>query len=131
MYWYQFFTCCEELVPIFDSVKFTNCEICGSTLLCMHLLRTLRVFDKKQVHFSLRNYIVITSLTQQSLHTFGCSKEPPQWDGSFEYPQHMFRLRNKKTNFQLHTFIWRPDEGLVFHLLFVIVVLVVVVVVVS
>ena len=27
---------------------------------------------------------------------FGCSK-----DGSFEYPQHMFRLRNKKINFQV------------------------------
>ena len=30
---------------------------------------------------------------------FGCSKEPSHWDGSFEYSQHMFRLRNKKTNF--------------------------------
>ena len=27
---------------------------------------------------------------------FGCSKEPSHWDGSFEYPQHMFWLRNKK-----------------------------------
>ena len=27
---------------------------------------------------------------------FGCSKEPSQWDGSLEYPQHMFCLRNKK-----------------------------------
>ena len=26
---------------------------------------------------------------------FGCSKELSQWDGSFEYPQHMFWLRNK------------------------------------
>ena len=36
---------------------------------------------------------------------FGCSKEPshPDRDGSFEYPQHMFWLRNKKNNFQLHT----------------------------
>ena len=25
-----------------------------------------------------------------------------------EYPQHMFRLRNKKNNFQLRTLIWRP-----------------------
>ena len=25
---------------------------------------------------------------------FGCSKEPSQWDGSFEYPQHKFWLRN-------------------------------------
>ena len=26
---------------------------------------------------------------------FGCSKEPSHRDGSFEYPQHMFWLRNK------------------------------------
>ena len=25
---------------------------------------------------------------------FGCSKEPYHQDGSFEYPQHMFWLRN-------------------------------------
>ena len=25
---------------------------------------------------------------------FGCSKESSHWDGSFEYPQHMFWLRN-------------------------------------
>ena len=38
-YWYEicdvlvpiFKTCCEELVPIFHSVKFAKCEICGST----------------------------------------------------------------------------------------------------
>ena len=30
---------------------------------------------------------------------FGCSKEPSQWDGSFEYPQHMFWLINKKIYF--------------------------------
>ena len=29
-------------------------------------------------------------------------------DGSFEYPQHMFWLRNKKNNFQLRTLIWGP-----------------------
>ena len=27
---------------------------------------------------------------------FGCSKEPSHQDGSFEWPQHMFWLRNKK-----------------------------------
>ena len=43
---------------------------------------------------------------------FGCSKEPSHRDGSFEYPQHMFWLRNKKINFQLHTLIWRPGVGL-------------------
>ena len=30
-YWYQFFTRCEELVPIFHIVKYAKCEICGST----------------------------------------------------------------------------------------------------
>ena len=42
---------------------------------------------------------------------FGCSKEPSHRDGSFEYPQHMFWLRNKKNNFQLHTLIWGPDKN--------------------
>ena len=31
---------------------------------------------------------------------FGCSKEPSHWDGSFEHPQHMFWLRNKKIIFE-------------------------------
>ena len=39
---------------------------------------------------------------------FGSSKEPTHRDGSLEYPQHMFWLRNKNNNFQLHTLIWRP-----------------------
>ena len=28
---------------------------------------------------------------------------------SFEYPQHMFVLRNKKINFYLHSLILRPE----------------------
>ena len=44
---------------------------------------------------------------------FGCLKEPSHRDGSVEYPQHMFWLRNKKNNFQnnfqLRTLIWGPD----------------------
>ena len=39
---------------------------------------------------------------------FGCSKEPSHWDGSFEYPQHMYWMRNKENNFPIHTLIWRP-----------------------
>ena len=30
---------------------------------------------------------------------FGCSEEPSHWDGSFESPQHMFWLKNKKIIF--------------------------------
>ena len=32
---------------------------------------------------------------------FGCSKEWSQCDGAFEYPQHMFWLKNKKVNFHM------------------------------
>ena len=46
---------------------------------------------------------------------FGCSKEPSHQDGSFEYPQRMFWLRNEKKYFQLRTLIWGP-EGLYFWL---------------
>ena len=37
--------------------------------------------------------------------SFGCSKEPSQWDGSFEYPQHMFGLRMKKIIFLISTYL--------------------------
>ena len=37
---------------------------------------------------------------------FGCSKEPFHRDSSFEYPQHMFWLRNKKNNFSVtHSYL--------------------------
>ena len=39
---------------------------------------------------------------------FGCSKEPSHRDGSFEYPQNMFWLRNKKNIFSIMHLIWRP-----------------------
>ena len=45
-------------------------------------------------------------LTDQFYMCFGCSKELSHLEGSFEYTQRMFWLRNKKNNFQLHTLIW-------------------------
>ena len=39
---------------------------------------------------------------------FRCSKEPSHLDSSFEYPQHMIWLINKKNKIYLHTFIWGP-----------------------
>ena len=45
---------------------------------------------------------------------FGCSKDPSHRDGYFEYPQHMFWLRNKKNNFQLRTLIWGPVYGIIY-----------------
>ena len=42
---------------------------------------------------------------------FGCSTEPSHRDGSFEYPQHMFWLRDKKNNFQLRSLILGSAES--------------------
>ena len=52
--------------------------------------------------------IAIIFLPINSNMCFGCSKEPSHRDGSFEYPQHMFWMRNKENNFPIHTLIWRP-----------------------
>ena len=41
---------------------------------------------------------------------FWVLKKPSHRDASFEYPQHMFWLRKKKNNFQVHTLIWRPEK---------------------
>ena len=59
-----------------------------------------RLWKRKIVNIFLSTFFNICS---------GCSKEPSHWDGSFEYPQHMFWLRNKKTNFQSCTLIYRPE----------------------
>ena len=40
---------------------------------------------------------------------FWCSKEPSHWDGSFEYPQHMVWLRNKKINFSVQALNSRSE----------------------
>ena len=39
---------------------------------------------------------------------FVCPKEPSYCDGSFEYAQHMFWMRNKEMSFTIRTLIWRP-----------------------
>ena len=51
--------------------------------------------------------IVIIFLPTSLNMCFGCSKVPSHRDGSFEYPQHMFWLRNKKKKL-LRTLIWGP-----------------------
>ena len=44
---------------------------------------------------------------------FGFSKELSHWAGSFELPEHMFWLRNKKLIVQLHTLIWGPALSII------------------
>ena len=41
---------------------------------------------------------------------FGCSKEPSRRDGSFEHPQHMFCLRDKKINFESPRLFLRSES---------------------
>ena len=65
--------------------------------------RTIGPVKQKKYH-----KIVIFFLPMSLNICFGCSKEPSHRDGPFEYPQHMFWLRNKKNNFQVHTLIWGP-----------------------
>ena len=54
---------------------------------------------------NLRKIAVIFSSISLNM-CFGCSKEPSHRDGSFEYPQHMFRLRNKKIIFSYALLSW-------------------------
>ena len=51
--------------------------------------------------------IVIILLPINLNMCLGYSKEPSNGDGSFEYPQHMFLMRNKENSFPIHTLIWR------------------------
>ena len=55
-----------------------------------------------------KNAIIFLSISLNMC--FGCLKEPSHRDGSFEYPQHMFWLRNQKNNFQLRTLIRGPGS---------------------
>ena len=63
-----------------------------------------------------KHKIVIIFLPISLNMCFGCSKEPShrdgtsQGDGSLEYPQHMFWLRNKKNNFLFRNLIWGPEQ---------------------
>ena len=60
----------------------------------IRLKRKLRSSHTKQLSVNLGNFLF-------NIFTFclGCSKEPSHWDSSFENPQHMFWLRNKKNIF--------------------------------
>ena len=58
-------------------------------------------------HFFSRK-IAIIFLSISINMCFGCSKEQSHRESSFEYPQHMFWMRNKNNKFQVHTLIWGP-----------------------
>ena len=60
------------------------------SLICLCNLVAYVGLDKQTFECKIVNIFLLISLT-----CFRCSKEPSHRDGSFEYPQHMFWLRNK------------------------------------
>ena len=73
-------------------------------------IEMLQTSIKGQLSKIFERKIVIIFLSISLNLCFGCSKEPSHRDGSFEYPQHMFWLKNKNNNFQLRTLIWRHEH---------------------
>ena len=71
-------------------------------------------YDQRSKFFECK--IAIISLPISLNMCFGCSKEPPHRDGSFEYSQHMLLLR---IHFQMHTLIWKhvcfPEDDIHSH----------------
>ena len=65
----------------------------------IHIGIGLRMYSEqsmRSVEHSFSRKIAIIYVSISLNMCFGCSKEPSQKDGSFEYPQHMFWLRNKQ-----------------------------------
>ena len=74
-------------------------HLCTQEIFCLQLVTIAnslyhKNFERKSVNIFFNNSFKIC---------FGHSKEPSHLDGSFEYPQHMFWLRNKKFNFLVRT----------------------------
>ena len=77
------------------------------SVVCSALIRSNMVYIGPVKQFYKRT-IANIFLSISSILCFGCSKEPSHRDGSFEYPQHMFWMRNKENRFPICTLIWRP-----------------------
>ena len=60
--------------------------------------------DKKKIERKIVNIFLPISFNI----CFGCSKEPSHCDGSFDYPQNMLWLRNKKISFSISTLNLSP-----------------------
>ena len=80
--------------------------VCQSFHTFWHILKLGRIVCAQKIAF--------ISLPINLNMCFVCSKGPSKCDGSFEHPQHMFWLSNKKNNFPVYTLIWR--SGLAYRL---------------
>ena len=82
-----------------NTLKHTT-KIVGLPFFLRHKLKLV----SKCCVFKVRKIVIIFLPISLNI-CFGCSKETSRRDSSFEYPQHMFWLRNKKNNFLVHTHI--------------------------
>ena len=73
------------------SIEITSCRYYCTSIL----------YNTGSLYQNFERTIVIVSLSISLSMCFGYSKEPSHGDGSFEYPQHMFILRNNNNNFLL------------------------------
>ena len=95
-----------ELNAIFPKYcsNFTNF---GLVSIDFVLCTVVRLFTSKypqvEINKKFQPKIVNIFLSINFNKCFGYSKELSHWDGSFEYPQHMFWLRTKKIKFSLLT----------------------------
>ena len=61
-------------------------------------IRLSMIGPAKQIFVKHKIAIIFLSISLNMCYVH--SKEPSHWDGSFEFPQHMFWLRNKKIFFR-------------------------------
>ena len=64
-----------------------------------------------QIRKEFERKVLINFLSISPNMCLGRSKEPSQWDGSFEYPQHMLWWRNKKNDLWLPPLTWGGLES--------------------
>ena len=118
----------SELTPWRQFVKFSHLGSTHSyakvhdTIYPVHYFKSLNclfaifnIYDNNNTQIQIKTFYelkIVTIFLPINLNMcFGCSKEQSNWDGSFEYPQHMFWMRNKENSFPIHTLIWRPDNN--------------------
>ena len=96
----------EVLFCCYNCEKCTKYEMLANCTVSAHISYFVITLYKVKQNNLPKIGIIFLSISLNMC--FGCSKEPSHRDGSFEYPQHMFWLRNKKINFHLRTIIWGP-----------------------
>ena len=104
---YCFNSCLTEPRCILHSVYPDPAHLISICTVC-HAVSESTVLLIGPVKQKLFAYYCDYFLIHQLKHVFWVPKRTVSSRRSFEYPQHMFWLRNKKNNFQLRTLIWGP-----------------------